>query len=345
MTTSIVRLGLALAAFLLAAPQGHAADAVTDFYKGKNVYLHIGSGTGGGYDALGRVVARHIGKHIPGTPNVVVQNIPGGGSLAMANQFGNTTARDGTVFGLMNNGAPTTPLLTPSAAHYDARKFSFLGSPSREVQILVVWHTAPVKTIEETFTKELIVGASAPGGAPYDYALLTNAILGTKFKIITGYSGGGETKLAMQRGEIHANAALGWAAAKAEYMDLIDKKELLIVAQYGFKNHHELTHLPLFPLGKNDEERQLFQLMYSRQDYGRPFAMPPEVPADRVAAMRKAFEDTMKDPGFVAEMNKLNLEIDPVTWQELQELTNAVYNTPASVQKRMQDVLNSAKKQ
>jgi tripartite-type tricarboxylate transporter receptor subunit TctC len=340
-----ITLALAFAAaVLLPAAGSQAADAVADFYKGKNVYLQVGSGTGGGYDVIGRLFARHIGKHIPGNPNVVVQNVEGGGSLALANQFGNTTPRDGTYFGVFNNGMPTTPLFDPAAGHFDARKFNFLGSPSREVQILTVWKDAPVQKMEELFTKELIVGATSPGGAPYDYPFLTNQLIKTKFKIVTGYPSGNATKLAMQRGEIQGNPALGWASAKTDYADLLKSGDMKIVAAYGFKKHHELQDVPLLPNGFNPEDEAMFRLMYARQDYGRPFLTPPDVPADRVAALRKAFADTMKDEAFLAEAKKINVEIDPVPQEELTELTNKLYSTPKPLIDRMQSILASGKK-
>jgi tripartite-type tricarboxylate transporter receptor subunit TctC len=339
MLNTFVRRCFAVALLLISASQGRAADAVADFYRGKTVFLQVGGDVGGGHDVLARIVARTIGKHIPGSPNVVVQDVPGGGSLVLANQFGNTTARDGTVFGITTSGTAIIPLLAPQGAHFDARKFNFLGSPSRDIQIFVVWHDAPVKTVDDIFTKELIVGASAPGGGAYDYPVLTNAVLGTRFKIVKGYVGGGQTRLALQRGEIQGNAALSWSAAKTDYRQMLDSKDLLIIAQYGFKKDRELTEYPLFPLGTTEEQHQLFRLMYSGVDYGRPFMMPPDVPADRLAAMRQAFADTMVDPDFVAEMSKLKLDVDPVSWRELQDLTATLYDTPASVLKRMQDVM------
>ncbi len=316
-----------------------AADSVTDFYKGKTLYLQIGTPPGGGYDILGRAVGRHIGKHIPGNPNIVVQNIPGGGGIQIANQFGTTTARDGTVIGLLNNGSPSTPLIDPTSAHFDARKFYFLGSPTREIQILVVWHTAKVKTLADVFTTELIVGALGPGTATREFPLVTNAIIGTKYKLVQGYSGGAETKLAMERGEIEANAGLAWGAAKSAYADLLERKQLLIVGQYAFKPHRELKDIPLFPTGKTEEDRQIFQLMYSRQDYGRPFLLPPDVPADRAAALRAAFAKTMNDPEFAAEMKKLNLDLEFVPPEELQTLTDELYKTSPEVVTRLKTIL------
>jgi tripartite-type tricarboxylate transporter receptor subunit TctC len=331
-------------AVVVALPFQAQAQSPADFYKGKTIFLQIGSGVGGGYDTVGRLFGRHIGKYIPGKPTVVPQNVPGGGSLQLANQFANITARDGTAFGILNNGVPSTPLLTPSAAKFDPRKFLYLGSPSREAHIFIAWQTAPAKTMEDLFKIETIVGATSPGGAPYDFPFLTNAIIGTKFKIITGYNSSTETKLAMERGEIHANAGLGWVAAKTDYADDLKTGRIKILAAFGMKKNKELLDVPLLPIGKTEEEHQLFQLMYARQDFGRPFMTPPDVPADRLAALREAFVQTMKDQEFLAEANKLNVEIDPVTWQELHELTTKLYSTPEPVVKRMQEILAKAQK-
>ena len=333
-----------VAAALMAGPQAFAADAAADVYKGKTVFLQIGAGTGNIYDFVGRIFAKHMGKHIPGNPTVVAQNVPGGGSLPLANQFGNTTARDGTVFGVFNNGMPTTPLFDPASGRYDPRKFHFLGSPSREAHILSVWHTAPVKTVGDLFTKELIVGATSPGAAPYDFPRLTNAVIGTKFKIVTGYQTSGETKLAMARGEVHANAGVAWSQAKTDYADVIKSGELITLAAFGMHKNRELMDVPLLPVGDTVEQKQLFELMYGRQSYGRPFATPPEVPAYLVAALRQAFEATMKDAEFLAEAQRLNLEIDPVSADELTALTDNLYKTPNDILERMRATLSAGAK-
>lgn len=319
-----------------------AADPVADFYRDRTVFLQVGSETGGIYDIVGRLVARHFAKHMPGPPKMVTQNVPGGGSLALANQFGNVAAHDGTVFGVFNNGMPTTPLLNPQAAHFDPRTFNFIGSTSREAHILVVWRTAPVQTLAELFSKELIVGATSPGAAPYDFPLLTNALIGTKFKIVKGYRGGGETQLAMRRGEIHGNAGLALGSYKADYVDAIRNGDVHIVAAFGMVKNRELQDVPLFPLG-SEADRQLFELMYARQFYGRPFATPPGVPQERLQALRQAFAETLRDPDFLAEAARSYVDIEPVADGELTELTKRLYQTSPSLIARMQAVLTSAK--
>jgi tripartite-type tricarboxylate transporter receptor subunit TctC len=319
------------------------AQSPAEFYRGKTVFLQVGSGPGGIYDIVGRMVGRHIGKYIPGEPRIVIQNIPGGGSLQLANQFGAITARDGTAFGVFNNGMPTTPLLDPAAGKFDPKKFQFIGSPSREAHILVVWHDAPAKTFDDLFKVETILGASSPGAAPLDFPLLTNTLIGTKFKIVNGYPGGPDTLLAMQRGEIHGNGGLAWGSYKSDYRDVHEKKLVRILGAFGMRQHPELKDVPMFPTGKNEEERQLFQLMYARQDFGRPFAVPEGVPKDRVLALREAFAKTMRDPAFIAEAERANTEVDPVSGEELDALTQKLHATPPDVVKRMQQIINAAK--
>lgn len=338
---TILGLSLSAIAFVLA-PVSSEAQTPEEFYKGKTVFLQIGSGVGGGYDTMGRLVQRHIGKHIPGKPNVVPQNIPSGGSLKLANMFGNVTPRDGSIFGVFNNGMPMTPLLTPSAAMFDPLKFNFIGSPLREGHVLITWNTAPVKTVDELFTKELITGATAPGAAPYEFTLLNNIINGTKFKIVTGYKSGSEVWLAMERGETQAYAGLAWNSAKVDYGQYLESKQAKVLAAFGMKKHPDLMDVPLLPVGKTEEDRQLFQLMYARQAYGRPFAAPPEVPADRVKALRDAFAATMKDDGLLAEAKKMKVDIAPVTGEELTQLTIDLHRTPKSVVDRMRTLLSAA---
>ncbi len=322
------------------------AQTPAEFYKGKTVFMLIGSAVGGVYDIVGRIAARHMGKFIPGEPKIVPQNVPGGGSLALANQFASITPRDGTAIGIFNNGMPTTPLLDPQAGHFDARKFQYLGSPSRETHILVVWRDAPTKSFDDLFTKELILGATSPGAAPYDFPLLTNALIGTKFKIVTGYPGGQETQLAMRRGEIQGNAGVALGSYRTDYQDAARDGDVRIVASFGMRprpEFPELKDIPIFPTGKNDEEKRLFELMYARQDFGRPFAVPEGAPAARVAALREAFVKTINDPDFRADMARAGADIDPVSGEELDTLTQRLYATPPATVDRMRAIMSAHK--
>jgi tripartite-type tricarboxylate transporter receptor subunit TctC len=321
-----------------------AADPVEDFYKSKkSITLQIGAGSAGdGYDLYGRLVARHIVKYIPGHPNIVVQNVASGpGGLRVANQFGSTAVKDGSIFGLFVAGMPTTPLLNPGMVSYDPRQFGFIGSPNREVQVLVISGKAAAKTLDDVFRMEVIAGASSPGAGVWEYPLMSNALLGTKFKIIAGYTSPRETALAIERGEVEAMAGINWTAAKQFFSDKFASGELRVLAQYGFAKIPETEHLPLFPSGSDESLRAYFRILYARQNYGRPLAFPAGVPAERVAAFRQAFDKTVVDPEFLAEAARTKLDINPVSGQEMQQLTDEIYRTPADVVSRMQTLLNA----
>ena len=325
------------------APGALAQDAVAGFYRGKRITLQVGSEPGGGYDVVARVVAEHLGNHIPGSPQIVVQSVPGGGSLLLANLFFTPeTPRDGTYIGLASNGMPTTPLLSPQSAHYDPRRFFWLGSPSREIEILAVWHAAAVKTLADVFSKDLIVGASAPGSATWDFPFVTNALLGTKFKIVTGYRGATEVKLAMERGEVEANAALAWGSAKASYGDWLRDNKLLVVAQYGAQKAHDLPDVPLMPQAKTEADREILDVLYARSEYGRPFFLPPDVPAERAMALRRAFAETMQDPAFLADAQQAAIDVDPVAGEDHEVLTNRLFSLPDDVVARARKLLDVA---
>jgi tripartite-type tricarboxylate transporter receptor subunit TctC len=332
----------AVTALLIGCSHANAQDTVADFYHGKSVILQIGSEPGGGYDVVGRLVARHIGKHIPGQPNVIVQHVPGGGSLRLANQIYNTGAKDGTVFALASNGMPTTPLLIPTAAHFDPLRFQWLGSTSREIEVMVVWHEAPVKKLDDIFTTEMIVGASSPGSATWDFPFVLNQLLGTKFKIVTGYRGATQVKLAMQRGEVHANVGLAWGSARTQYSDVMRDGQLIVMGKYSETTDPALAKVAIMPRGKSAEDNLILDILYSRESYGRPFFMPPGVPADRVAAMRRAFADTMKDPEFIDDAQKRRVDVEPVTADELARLTQQLMAIPSDTVARARRILSPA---
>jgi tripartite-type tricarboxylate transporter receptor subunit TctC len=330
---------VAAAEFLLLRPAG--AQSVEEFYRGKTILLQMGSAPGGGYDVVGRLVARYMRKYIPGQPAIVPQNVPGGGSLVLANQFANITKRDGTVFGLMSNGMATTPLLDPGAAKFDPRKFKYLGSTSRESEVLVVWHTAGVRTIDDLFNKEIIMGASSAGSATHDFPYLLNALLGTKFKIVLGYSGATDVKLAMERGEVEGNAALAWGSAKTQYADVLKSGKLRVIAQYGNRHDKDFPDVPTMPQGKTESARQMLSILYAREQYGRPFLTPPDVPDDRVAALRTAFEQTIADKDFRADAEKSLVDVDFVSGKELVGLTDEVFRTPPDVVEKLRALLKA----
>jgi tripartite-type tricarboxylate transporter receptor subunit TctC len=326
----------AVAALLLAfCGIATAQDDVASFYKGKVVRLIVGVGVGSGYDINARLLARHLPKYIPGNPSVIVQNQPGAGSLTMTNQMFAAGPFDGTAIGASFNGLPTTPLLQPNGARFEAVKLNWVGSTNRETQAMYVWHTAPIQTLADLTSKEMIVGAQAPGSTQYDYPKLGEKLFGWKVKVITGYEATPKIHLAMERGEVHGTWA-NWSTLKAIASDWIKDKKIRILAQWALRKHPELPDVPLIlEQAKTQEQKQALDLALARLEFGRPFFMPPNVPAERVAAIRRAFDATMKDKEFLAEAEKLKIEVDPLTGEQVAELVVQLYKTPAETVARV----------
>ena len=330
---------LLVAAALARTPAG-AQDSVASFFRGRQLQLHIGTGAGSGYDLAGRLIAPYLSRYLPGTPSIVIENEPGAGSLTLANALYNTLPKDGSVIGIVTNGMPTAPLLTPETAHFNTSRFGWIGSPAPETQVVMVWHTAPVQTYEDLFSKELLVGGVAPGTATVDVPLVTNAVAGTKFKIISGYESTGQVDLAMERGEVQGQAAIGWISAKTRNQAWLRNGTVRIIAQYGFERHPDLPNVPLFGMPKDLSGRQALTLMIARQEFGRPFLAPPGVPAERLAALRQAFDSAMKDPEFLQQAKTANLEVNPVSGARLQGLAEQIDGTDPSVVARMRAILD-----
>jgi tripartite-type tricarboxylate transporter receptor subunit TctC len=310
-----------------------------DFYKDKRISVIVGSAPGGGYDTFARVVSRYWPEHIPGKPIFVIQNMAGAGSLLAANHIYNVSVKDGTVIGAMNPGIATDPLLSPDNAKFDARAFQWIGSPLREIQTGLVWHTAPVQSLEDLKTKELLVAGS--GGASEVFPTVSQKILGLKFKVIAGYPGTKEGGLAMERGEVQGIGGTTWASVKATYGQWLADNKIKVIVQYGLRKHPELPDVPmLMDLPMTPEQREALTFVLARQDLGRPYVTAPGVPADRVALLRKSFVETMKDPAFVkeAENRKLDLDPEPVTGEELQKLVANIYATPEPLVKKLREM-------
>jgi tripartite-type tricarboxylate transporter receptor subunit TctC len=281
-----------------------------------------------------------MGKHIPGQPGTVVQNVPGGGGLKLLNQLYALGPRDGTAIGAGISGTPTGALLTPGVAKFDPRKFEWLGSAGAETFLVVITDKARVQTLDDLFKHELIIGASASGSASVDFPTVTNAILGTKFKIVSGYRAASVVlKIAMPAGEVEGCSVYTLSGIKSQYEREWKEGKVRILVQWGMKKDPEIPDVPLMPLGKTDADRQLFELLYARGSYGRPYMLPPGVPAARVAAMRKAFADTFKDPDFVAEAAKQRLDASWISAEDIAALTNRVMATPTPVVERIKALL------
>ena len=316
-----------------------AQEDVAAFYKGKVVRLIVGIGVGSGYDINARLLARYLPKYIPGNPSVIVQNQPGAGSLTMTNQLFAAGPFDGTAIGASFNGLPTTPLLQPTGARFEAVKLNWVGSTNRETQAMYVWHASPIQTLGDLTTKEMIVGAQAPGSTQYDYPKLAEQLFGWKVKVITGYESTPKINLAIERGEVHGTWA-NWSTVKAISEQWIKEKKIRILTQWALRKHPELPGVPIIlDQAKTEEQKQSLQLALARLEFGRPFFMPPNVPPERVTAIRRAFDAVMKDAEFIAEADKLKIEIDPLTGEQVARLIAEIYKTPADTVARVRDAM------
>ena len=331
--------GLILAVACAAAP-AYAEDEVAAFYRGKQLRLVVGTGAGGGYDLFARAVARHIGTHIPGNPSVIVQNQAGAGGLLMANQLYSLGPKDGTVIAAPVNGLPTAPLLEPAGARFDAARLNWIGSTNRETYVAFAWHAAPVQSVADLMQRQLIVGATAAGTTLVDFPLVTNKILGTKFKVVRGYDATPQINLAIERGEVEGIGGIGWQSIKTQVPQWIAARKITVIAQYGFKRDAELADAPtMLELGRTDADRAALTMMFARTEYGRPYFAPPEVPPARIEALRRAFDATMHDADFMADAAQLQLELSPMRGEEVQALVGKLAQTPPEIVARVRAAL------
>jgi tripartite-type tricarboxylate transporter receptor subunit TctC len=316
------------------------AQTPAEFYKGRTIELDIGLSVGGGYDAYARMLARSMGKYIPGNPTIVPKNIEGAGSLRLASHLYNAAPRDGSVFGTINRGTVFEPLLGNKGASFDATRFNWIGSTNNEVSVCVAWHTSGIATFEDARKRELIVGATGPSTDTYQFPKITNAVLGTRFKMVTGYPGGTDVDLAMERGEVQGRCGWSWGSVKGQHQAWLDRREINILYQMGLSKHRDLPEVPLIiELAKTDEERAILRLIFARLVMAWPFLAPPGTPGERVEVLRKAFMETMRDKDFLADAGKAGLEITPVNGEDIQKLVQEVYATPAPIVRRAAELL------
>lgn len=309
-----------------------AQTAIADFYRGKTVTLIVGYSSGGGYDTYTRILARHLGKHIPGNPAIVVQNMPGAGSLKMANYLYNVAPKDGTVLGTFSRGMAMEPLIGGQNVQFEAPKFTWLGSGTNETSVFVVWHTAPVRTWDDLLAREFTVGGEGSGSDPDIYALLLKNAFGARLRLISGYPGTAELALAMERGEIDSRASWSWSSLKALKPNWIAERKVHFPVQLNLTRGAELQQVPLVTeYAKSDAQRQMLKLILSRQEMARPYAAPPGIPEDRKASLRKAFDDAWADPELLAEMKSRGQEVNPVSGPALDRLIAELYATPKDV--------------
>lgn len=318
---------LAMAAGLAfsASAQAQSPEA---FYKGKTVVIYSGHSASGAYSAYGRMLERHIGKYLPSSPTVVMKIMEGGTGLTLANWLYNVGPKDGTAFGIFHERMGLEPLVAPQGTQFDGRKFTWIGSMAKQTSVCFTWMTSKVKTVEDAKTIAIPVGSDAAAASDSVMPRMMNAMLGTKFQIIRGYSGG-DLMLAVERGEVEGRCGFGWASLKATKPDWIRDKKITILAQFSYKPHPELPDVPvMMDLVTKPQDKQALRLIFATQEMGRPFAAPPGIPADRAGVLRKAFLSALKDPELMAEAAKQNLEIDAISGEEITKLLVELYETP-----------------
>jgi tripartite-type tricarboxylate transporter receptor subunit TctC len=319
---------LALMASAIAAASARAESPVADFYRNKNIDVYIGLSAGGLYDINARLLSRFMGRHIPGNPTLVPRNMVGAAGFRLANWLYQGAPKDGTAFGTFARGIAFNPLLGQPGGSIEATKFNWLGSTNDEVSICAARRESGITKFEQVYNQELIVGSTGSSGDDEQLPKIVNGVLGTRFRTVAGFPGGAEIKLAMQRGEVSGRCGWSWSSVKATESEWLKDKSISILVQLSFRRHPDLPDTPLImDFVKTDEDRQIFKVAFARQVMAWPFAAPPNVPAERIAALRKAFDETLHDKDYLAETERLDIEIAPVPGERIQSLVDEVYRT------------------
>jgi tripartite-type tricarboxylate transporter receptor subunit TctC len=312
-------------AFTLATPA--RAQSVEEFYRGRSITVLVGFTAGGGYDLYARLLGRHMGRHVPGNPTIVVQNMPGAGSMKATQYVYGVAPKDGLTLGTVSRGMVTEPLL--NAANFDPTKLTWLGTITSETSVCATWKTSPVKTWDDMFKREFSLGGSAVGADPDTFALIMRNVFGAKVKLVTGYPGGNDINLAMERTEVDGRCGWSWTSLKSQKNWL---PQINLLVQFNLEKNADLPNVPVaLERAASDEQRQVLRLLIAGQYVGRPFFTSPDIPADRKAALRAAFDATMKDPQFLADAAKLDLEISPVGGATIDAFLADLYRTPKDV--------------
>lgn len=316
------------------------AAGIEDFYKGRNVTLVIGYSVGGGYDAYARLLGRYFGKHIPGNPAIIPEQMTGAGSLRSANFIYSVAAKDGSVFGTFSRSMGISPLV--DKAEFDSRKFTWLGSVTDDNTICVTWNTSPIKNWDDFLNKPSKFGGEGAGSDPDIWTLLYKNVFGAKAQLVSGYPGTNDTVLAMERGEIDGLCGISWSTIKSRHPEWLTSHSVNIIVQAALKKEPEISSVPLATeLTKTPEQLQIIKLLLVSQAMARPFAAPPDIPADRKAALLAAFDATMKDADFLAEAQKLNFDVRPVSATAIDAMLAEVYQTPKDVIARATKAISS----
>jgi tripartite-type tricarboxylate transporter receptor subunit TctC len=324
-----------LAVAVLAVCSCAHAQSVEDFYRSHPITMLVGSGAGGGYDVYARAFARHWTNHIPGHPAIVPKNMPAAAGLAAASALYNSSERDGSVVGAFTNGAAMDPLFSNPGAHYDALQFKWLGSIGKLENVCATWHTSAVTSIAAARERQVIVAAAGATSNTAIVPKMLNELIGTKFKVISGYDPGSGLTIAVESGEAEGVCGLSWSTMKASRPRWVNDHLLNVIVQMGLRKLPDLPDVPsALDLVSDPQNKRVMELILLRQEAGRPFAAPPCTPADRVAALRQAFQETLNDPGFLADGEKTELEIDPLTGQEIEKMLAKAYSAPKAIVQR-----------
>jgi predicted outer membrane repeat protein len=323
-----------IAAALTVLPTVALGESAEDFFKTATLSMYVGSGGGGGYDAIARLVARHMSRFLPGNPNFVIKNMPTAAGVASANFIYNSAPRDGSAILAAQNASLMLPLYNSPVAHYDPRKFEWIGSTDKQQAICVTWFASPIKTLADATRRDVPVAATGVSAGPGIYPKILNALFGTRFKVISGYDTG-SMRLAVEKGEVEGICGLAWQTYKAISFDWIEGKKLSVLVQLGLERNAELPDVPLaIDLLNNPDDRKVLDLIVLPQEFGRPFLAPPGVPADRMAIYRKAFQAVLADAQFRAESSRQRLSLEPLDDRQIQALLERAYAAPKPIHDR-----------
>jgi tripartite-type tricarboxylate transporter receptor subunit TctC len=328
---SLPRLAIAAVTATMLTTSISRADDVASFFGGKTINLAIGYTVGGGYDLNARLLAKYLGRHIPGNPYVTPQSMPGAGSLKAFKWLYAVAPKDGTAIATFGRSMPVEPLLGTST-DIDARKFPWLGSVTSDVSVCITSSASPIKTTDDLLTKEAKLAGQGAGSDPDVFASVLKNTFNPKLRLVTGYPGSNEASLAVERGEVDGECGVSWSTVNITHPDWIKDHKINVLLQMALEKHPDLPDVPLLlDLTKDEETREMLKVVVASQTWARPFAAPPGLPDTMKAALRKAFDDTMADPDFLAEAKQLNLEVRPVSWQKIDELIGQLYATPPEI--------------
>jgi tripartite-type tricarboxylate transporter receptor subunit TctC len=329
-------LGFTIAAALISGPAA-AQDKIE-----KPINIYVAGTAGGGIDLYARVVARYLGRHIPGNPTVNVQTMPGAGGIRAANFLAQQAPKDGTAITTFAGGPILEPLIGSRKTGYDSSQFTWVGAVTKDVGLCIAWAASPFKTIKDAQREQMVVAGTGAGSDTDTWPVILNELIGAKFKLVTGYQGTQETVMAIERGEAHGRCTFSYSALRTAKPDWLRDKKINVLVQLAFEKHGDFPNVPLiYDLVSKPDDRQLLDLMIGPSAMARPFAAPPGLPAPIATTLRRAFDATMKDPAFVADAKKIQAEILPTTGENVQKLVAKLYGTPKPVVARVKKFLGN----